>query len=126
MKLVGRVSRALVDADGRVRVDYPPFDVLVARVGTDYVAMEDACNHAGASLYEGSMIAGTVACPLHGYMFSLKNGRGLNCRGYNARLHAVRVVDGIVREAKVVLGHVAPTPWVSQAAADAIIDLKGL
>jgi xanthine dehydrogenase YagS FAD-binding subunit len=28
---------------------------------------------------------------------------------------------GVVREARIVLGHVAPTPWVSHAAAEAIV-----
>jgi xanthine dehydrogenase YagS FAD-binding subunit len=33
----------------------------------------------------------------------------------------LRIEDGIVREAKIVLGHVAPTPWISDEAAAAII-----
>jgi xanthine dehydrogenase YagS FAD-binding subunit len=34
---------------------------------------------------------------------------------------ALRIEDGLVREARVVLGHVAPTPWVSEEAAAALI-----
>src|SRR5262249_23205207 len=34
---------------------------------------------------------------------------------------AVRVAGGVVREARVVLGHVAPTPWLSAEAAAAIL-----
>ena len=34
---------------------------------------------------------------------------------------SLEIEDGIVRDAKVVLGHVAPTPWVSHEAASAII-----
>ncbi len=34
---------------------------------------------------------------------------------------ALRIEDGIVRDAKVVLGHVAPTPWISDEAARALI-----
>ncbi len=81
MKLVGRISRAEVDKDGRALVDYPPFHVLVARVGADYVAIEDACNHAGASLYEGSIFGDTVGCPLHGYIFELRTGKLRSPRG---------------------------------------------
>jgi xanthine dehydrogenase YagS FAD-binding subunit len=36
---------------------------------------------------------------------------------------ALRIVAGIVREARVVLGHVAPTPWLSKEAADAVLGL---
>ncbi len=34
---------------------------------------------------------------------------------------ALRIVDGVVREARVVLGHVAPTPWLSAEAAEAML-----
>ena len=34
---------------------------------------------------------------------------------------ALKITDGIVREAKIVLGHVAPTPWISHEAAAALI-----
>jgi xanthine dehydrogenase YagS FAD-binding subunit len=34
---------------------------------------------------------------------------------------ALKIVDGIVRDAKIVLGHVAPTPWTSNEAATALI-----
>ena len=34
---------------------------------------------------------------------------------------ALRIEDGIVRDAKIVMGHVAPTPWVSEEAAAAIV-----
>jgi xanthine dehydrogenase YagS FAD-binding subunit len=34
---------------------------------------------------------------------------------------ALRIEGGIVRDAKIVMGHVAPTPWISEEAAGAII-----
>ena len=34
---------------------------------------------------------------------------------------ALRIEGGIVREAKIVLGHVAPTPWISDEAAAALV-----
>jgi xanthine dehydrogenase YagS FAD-binding subunit len=34
---------------------------------------------------------------------------------------ALRIQDGIVRDAKIILGHVAPTPWISNEAAAALI-----
>ena len=36
-----------------MRLPYPPFDVLVAWAEEEVFAIEDACNHAGASLAEG-------------------------------------------------------------------------
>jgi nitrite reductase/ring-hydroxylating ferredoxin subunit len=58
-----------------VRLDYPPFHVLVARVGGAACAIEDACNHAGASLSEGEREGDCVSCPMHGYVFELATGR---------------------------------------------------
>jgi nitrite reductase/ring-hydroxylating ferredoxin subunit len=74
-----------------VRLDDPPFHVLVAIVGETPCAIEDACNHAGASLSEGercgAAASGTgthlpqVVCPMHGYVFDLLTGRLVAPRG---------------------------------------------
>ena len=58
-----------------LRLEHPPFHVLVALVDGAPCAIEDACNHAGASLSEGERHDGCVACPMHGYIFELKTGR---------------------------------------------------
>ena len=63
-----------------VRLAYPPFDVLVAIVNGTPCAMEDACNHAGASLTEGDRQGDCVSCPMHGYVFEIATGRLLRPR----------------------------------------------
>ncbi len=62
-------------------LDYPPFHVLVALVDGVPCAIEDACNHAGASLSEGDLEGGRVRCPMHGYVFELTTGRLVEPRG---------------------------------------------
>ena len=58
------------------------FDVLVSIVGGVPHAIEDACNHSGASLSEGYRTRGDcVACPLHGYVFELRTGKLVAPRG---------------------------------------------
>jgi nitrite reductase/ring-hydroxylating ferredoxin subunit len=74
-KWVGRVPRERLIDGSMVRLEYPPFHVLVALVDGQPVAIEDACNHAGASLSEGDRQGGCVACPMHGYVFDLASGR---------------------------------------------------
>ncbi len=64
-----------------VRMTYPPFDVLIAYVDGEVFAIEDACNHAGASLAEGWLEGKCVACPMHGYVFDLKDGKLLRPKG---------------------------------------------
>jgi len=64
-----------------VRLDDPPFHVLVALVDEEPYAIEDACNHAGASLSEGTRRGGCVICPMHGYIFELGTGKLIEPRG---------------------------------------------
>ncbi len=81
LKLVGRVARSRLDGGALVRLEHPPFHVLVALVDGAPCAIEDACNHAGASLSEGQAEDGRVSCPMHGYVFELRTGRLVEPRG---------------------------------------------
>lgn len=77
MKLVGRISRSAIEKGELVRLRYPPFDVLVTMVDGEPSAIEDTCNHAGASLTAGGRSQSRpncVVCPMHGYVFDLKTG----------------------------------------------------
>ena len=94
-KVVGRVKLSDVKAKGTVRIEYPPFDVLVAWVEGEVFAIEDACNHAGASLGEGWLEDKCVVCPMHGYVFDLKDGKLLRPRGLCADQRTYRTsLDG--------------------------------
>jgi nitrite reductase/ring-hydroxylating ferredoxin subunit len=99
VKLVGRVARSALEAGAMARLEWPPFDVVVALVDGAPCAIEDACNHAGASLSEGDRHGSCVSCPMHGYRFELTTGRlveplGLcdSQRAYVARLEGDDVV----------------------------------
>jgi 3-phenylpropionate/trans-cinnamate dioxygenase ferredoxin subunit len=82
LKLVGRVKLEVVKTDGLVRLTHPPFDVLVAWDGEKVYAIEDACNHAGASLAEGWLEPDhCIVCPMHGYVFDLADGKLLRPEG---------------------------------------------
>ena len=80
-KIVARVLRSKVDSEKLVRLDHPPFDVLVVAEDGRYYAIEDACNHAGASLAEGWVENACIICPMHGYKFSLESGELLAPKG---------------------------------------------
>jgi nitrite reductase/ring-hydroxylating ferredoxin subunit len=95
MKLVGRIPRSSVSGGALARVPYPPFDVLVSQVGSEVCAIEDACNHAGASLCEGIRSGDRIVCPMHGYVFELKTGALLQPRGLcGDQRRFVAVVEG--------------------------------
>ncbi len=77
MKYVGRLKKSDIENGQFVRLKHPPFDVLVTTVDGKPYAIEDACNHAGASLAAGDrskMRPHCVVCPLHGYVFDLRTG----------------------------------------------------
>jgi nitrite reductase/ring-hydroxylating ferredoxin subunit len=74
-KVVGRVPLAELKEKGLMRLPHPPFDVLVSWVDGEVFAIEDACNHAGASLAEGWLEGDCVVCPMHAYVFELRTGR---------------------------------------------------
>ncbi len=92
MKLVGRVKLDEVKTKQLVRVPYPPYDVVVAWVDGEVFALEDACNHAGASLAEGWTEGKCIACPMHGYVFDLATGALLRPRGLCADQRTFRAV----------------------------------
>jgi nitrite reductase/ring-hydroxylating ferredoxin subunit len=79
--LVGRVPRARLEGGAMVRLQWAPFHVLVTLVDGAPCAIEDACNHAGASLSDGERRDGCVRCPMHGYVFDLATGRLVEPRG---------------------------------------------
>jgi nitrite reductase/ring-hydroxylating ferredoxin subunit len=81
LRLVGRVALSALEGGAMVRLDDPPFHVLVTLVDDEPQAIEDACNHAGASLSEGSRRGGCVICPMHGYVFELGTGKLVEPRG---------------------------------------------
>ena len=101
-KLVGRVKLAELREKGHLRLAYPPFDVLVAYEDGEVFAIEDACNHAGASLSEGWVENKCAVCPMHGYVFDLRNGQLLRPRGLCSDQRSYRVAieddDVVVRD----------------------------
>jgi nitrite reductase/ring-hydroxylating ferredoxin subunit len=83
LKLVGTLKKSALENRAHVRMTYPPFDVLVALVGETPYAIEDACNHAGASLQPGPRTkdGACIVCPVHGYVFELVTGKLRSPRG---------------------------------------------
>ncbi|MBX3186121.1 MAG: Rieske 2Fe-2S domain-containing protein [Labilithrix sp.] len=92
-KCVARVSLAELQEKGMIRVEHPPFDVLVVWTDGEAHAIEDACNHAGASLAEGWLEdKGCVVCPMHGYVFELRTGKLLRPKGLCSDQRTYRAV----------------------------------
>lgn len=59
-----------------------------------YVAIDNACPHAGAPLCDGAVLDGKVACFLHLWEFDLRTGACDEGPGWNVRSYPVRLVEG--------------------------------
>jgi len=51
--------------------------VLLARVGDDYYAVDERCPHMGAQLSNSRLEGTLVVCPRHGSRFDLRDGRAV-------------------------------------------------
>ena len=78
---------------GRALLRVSGLEIAVFAHGSECLAIEDSCPHAGASLCSGRIDNGQVRCPAHGLRFDLRSGqmRGTELR---ARVFKVREVEG--------------------------------
>jgi nitrite reductase/ring-hydroxylating ferredoxin subunit len=70
--------------------------VVVFRTASGYRATARACPHQYADLLAGRIVDdGTaVRCPVHGFVFKLADGEGVNCPGFQLRIYDVIERDG--------------------------------
>ena len=57
-----------------------------------YFAIDDCCPHMGASLSEGYVEAGVVACPWHAWHFRLADGAWMDNKRLKIGCYPVRIV----------------------------------
>jgi len=50
-------------------------EILLARVGDKYYAVDNRCPHMGGKLSQGKLEGTVVTCPRHGSRFDLKDGQ---------------------------------------------------
>jgi len=50
-------------------------EILLARVGDKYYAVDNLCSHMKGNLSQGKLEGTVVTCPLHGSQFDISNGR---------------------------------------------------
>jgi naphthalene 1,2-dioxygenase system ferredoxin subunit len=77
-----------------LRVSEGPHDIALFRVGEELRATDNACPHYGASLSDGWIEDGVVACPWHCWQFDTKSGECLSVAGADVKVYAVEIEDG--------------------------------
>ena len=72
-------------------------EVLLVRLGSEVVAVQNQCTHLGHALDRGRVMAGQIHCPLLGACFDLRTGTALSgpavapLRRFDARIVDDRV-----------------------------------
>ena len=70
-----------VTADGR--------EILLARVGDRFYAVDNTCPHMGGNLSQGKLEGTIVTCPLHGSQFDLSDGHVIRWTNFPGLVSAV-------------------------------------
>jgi 3-phenylpropionate/trans-cinnamate dioxygenase ferredoxin subunit len=64
--------------------------ITLATDNNEVCAFAHKCPHAGGVLADGFIdAAGNIACPLHRFKFSIRNGRNISGEGYFLKLYPV-------------------------------------
>jgi len=70
-------------------------EIAIFAVGERVVAIQRHCPHEGAKLDEGQIFADKVIkCPLHGFVFDLATGKGLNCPTLHVTTYVTKTENG--------------------------------
>lgn len=73
---------ALVEAAGKT--------ITLAKYNDEIFAFAHKCPHASGIMADGFIDAtGNIACPLHRFRFSIKNGRNVSGEGYYLKVYPV-------------------------------------
>ena len=83
----GRLVTVLLDGD----------EVVIANVGGRYHAIDGVCEHAGASLGDGSLVGCQLTCWQHGWTYDVTDGWLIDPPlGQRTRAYRVQVRDGSI------------------------------
>jgi 3-phenylpropionate/trans-cinnamate dioxygenase ferredoxin component len=64
-------------------------EILLARVGDQFYAADNRCQHMGGNLSKGKLEGTIVTCPLHGSQYDLKDGHVIRWTTWPAVLLAL-------------------------------------
>ena len=71
--------------------------VAVFNLAGKLYAIDDTCPHVGAPLGGGWVDGERVACPMHGWEFDIKTGKGLTVPGCSVAKYEVREEEGEIQ-----------------------------
>ena len=70
--------------------------LAVGRTASGYFAVDGICPHAGGSLGEGEIDKECLICPIHGFAYDVRSGRGVDDDGH-VRVHRVELEGDVLK-----------------------------
>ncbi len=70
--------------------------LAVGRTAAGYFAVDGVCPHAGGSLGEGEIDGECVVCPIHGFAYDVRSGRGVDDDG-RLRVYETKLEGDVLR-----------------------------
>lgn len=64
-------------------------DILIARIGDTFYAVDNRCPHMGGKLSQGKLNGTVVTCPYHDSQFDLINGQVIRWMNFNNFMNKV-------------------------------------
>ncbi len=79
-------TRANIDGEG----------IVIFKTASGYRGVQRACPHMQATMMNAELTANDtmVRCPLHVFTFRLKDGRGVNCPGFQVTVYEIKEESG--------------------------------
>jgi nitrite reductase/ring-hydroxylating ferredoxin subunit len=81
---------------GHRRVEVLGQPILLARLDDGWHAVHDTCLHRGASLAAGALEDTRVTCPLHFWVFDVRDGTCAQVPGLALKVFPVKLEEGTV------------------------------
>ena len=93
-KIVGPVEDYSTGNKWIVHIDERP--VALFKYEEKFYALKNSCLHQGFPLAEGNLKKYMVECPLHGWVYDIRNGKCLSLEDRYTVSYSLRMQDGIL------------------------------
>ena len=96
-KISDSIKELSLSKEGLIKIEVDSKQICIAYYKNNLFSFLDKCPHAGGNLSCGYIDSvGNIVCPLHGYKFSLQNGRNITGEGYFLKTFPVEIRSGAV------------------------------
>ncbi|MCH7859444.1 MAG: Rieske (2Fe-2S) protein [Candidatus Marinimicrobia bacterium] len=90
-------QRIIMLNDGRYLALFHLSRQGASRGGSGIYALDNRCLHRGGAIGAGVVTDGTVACPWHGWIFSIADGRCVDNAAACLKTYPVRIYNGEIQ-----------------------------